>query len=114
MCGGVFDKGWADDEAHKEYANKFGKEVSEDDDGVVCDDCYKKMTEQIEPLEIADSYRKMMKSYELTGAAGSKIYVDGDGIVHVDILSPSETLDWLQKINNGESLPDNITIDRLS
>ena len=42
MCGGVFDKGWSDDEAKKELDATFPGIKVEDCD-VVCDDCYKKI-----------------------------------------------------------------------
>jgi hypothetical protein len=41
-CGGVFDKGWSDEEAAAELAEKFAGHQQEDCD-VVCDDCFKKM-----------------------------------------------------------------------
>lgn len=40
-CGGTFEKGWSDEEAKKELADKFDVPVEEC--AIVCDDCYKKM-----------------------------------------------------------------------
>lgn len=42
MCAGVFDKAWTDEEAKAELGENFG-DISTDDCGIVCDDCYKKM-----------------------------------------------------------------------
>ncbi len=44
-CGGVFEKGWSDEEALLEAENNFVKPVKEwkDDIVVVCDDCYEKI-----------------------------------------------------------------------
>jgi DNA-directed RNA polymerase subunit RPC12/RpoP len=41
-CGGVFEKGWSDDEAVAELNETFGS-VPMEDCGIVCDDCYRKM-----------------------------------------------------------------------
>lgn len=41
MCGGIFEKGWTDEEALEEYKNIFGEEATiANDNYVVCDDCY--------------------------------------------------------------------------
>jgi hypothetical protein len=42
VCEGVFDKGWSDEEASAELAETF-QGFSEDECGMVCDDCYKAM-----------------------------------------------------------------------
>jgi len=41
-CGGVFDKGWSDDEAAAELSENFPGFTPEDS-GIVCDSCYKQM-----------------------------------------------------------------------
>lgn len=42
MCGGIFEKGWSDEEAWAEHdANFLG--MSHDESEIVCDDCYQKM-----------------------------------------------------------------------
>ena len=43
ICGGIFEKGWTDEEAIKEMKDNFGKEMTVDDCGLVCDDCYNEM-----------------------------------------------------------------------
>ena len=43
-CGGVFEKGWTDEEAQEEYEKMFGGNAPECK-ATVCDDCYKEMTE---------------------------------------------------------------------
>jgi len=43
-CGGVFDKGWTDEEAMQEKENNFGDIPMQDCD-VVCDDCFKALYE---------------------------------------------------------------------
>ena len=42
-CGGVFEKGWSDNEAHQEYESIFGAKVDAIPTAMVCDDCYKKL-----------------------------------------------------------------------
>ena len=41
-CGGVFDKGWSDEDAKAEHTKTF-PETPLDDCAIVCDDCYKRM-----------------------------------------------------------------------
>jgi len=38
-CGGIFEKGWSDEEADKE-AKQWGK-LSDKEKSTICDDCYK-------------------------------------------------------------------------
>lgn len=43
-CKKTFDSGWTDEEAAQEFREMFGREpVLGDMDGVVCDDCYRKI-----------------------------------------------------------------------
>jgi len=50
MCMGVFDAGRSDEEAQKEYLENFGKEIVENDEGVlVCDDCFKLVDPKAHP-----------------------------------------------------------------
>lgn len=45
-CGGVFTKGWSDEEAEAEYATTFSTDPHfHEPREVVCDDCYKEFTE---------------------------------------------------------------------
>jgi uncharacterized protein with PIN domain len=44
-CGGIFEKGWSDEEAAGELASTF--KVPADDCSLVCDDCYKLMMVRI-------------------------------------------------------------------
>ena len=41
-CGGVFDKGWTDQEAAAELKANFGSSFTPAGCDVVCDDCYEK------------------------------------------------------------------------
>lgn len=41
MCGGVFEKGWTDEEANAERESIFGKSISLAECDVICDDCFK-------------------------------------------------------------------------
>ena len=41
MCNNVYNKGWTDEDAEKEFKENFGDSTGETD--VVCDDCYKKI-----------------------------------------------------------------------
>lgn len=43
MCGGVFEKGWTDEEAMKESKEIWG-EIPEEDLVVICDDCFNRRT----------------------------------------------------------------------
>lgn len=44
VCGGVFTKGWSDEEAKAEAATLFQQQPETHDMAVVCDDCFKQMT----------------------------------------------------------------------
>lgn len=50
MCGGVFEKGWTDEEAAKELSEVFIG-YTPDDSELVCDDCYRKFMEHA-PQEV--------------------------------------------------------------
>lgn len=44
MCGGIFEKGWTDEEAVEECKENFGEEMTcTGDNEMVCDDCYSKI-----------------------------------------------------------------------
>ncbi len=42
VCGGVFEKGWTEEEALSELSETFPG-IPQDECSVVCDDCYKRM-----------------------------------------------------------------------
>ena len=42
MCGEVYKKGWSDEEAKKEMLELWG-DLPEEEQGIVCDDCFKQM-----------------------------------------------------------------------
>lgn len=45
VCKGTFEKGWSDEEAAQEFKDtKWRTGVSLEETGLVCDDCYDKMT----------------------------------------------------------------------
>jgi DNA-directed RNA polymerase subunit RPC12/RpoP len=47
-CGGIFQHGWTEEEAKEEYKKNFGKEVTTmQDKEIVCDDCYKKLMNEM-------------------------------------------------------------------
>ena len=50
MCRRVFTKGWSDGEAKAEAAAAFGA-IPEDEQELVCDDCYQQMIAQLPPAE---------------------------------------------------------------
>ena len=53
MCGGIFEKGWTDEEAMKECKENFGEKMaSAEDYEVVCNDCYQKICPQEHPHEV--------------------------------------------------------------
>lgn len=39
-CGGTFEYGWSDEEAHEEAVENFGRDGHAPDMALVCDDCY--------------------------------------------------------------------------
>lgn len=41
-CGGVFEKGWSDEEAYAEQENNFG-DMPNEQMAIVCDDCFKEI-----------------------------------------------------------------------
>lgn len=40
-CGGEFEYGWSDEEAHAEAEKSFGKRGDAAGMAIVCDDCYR-------------------------------------------------------------------------
>lgn len=42
-CGGIFPKGWSDEEANAEALETFGIEADDPEAALVCDDCYMAM-----------------------------------------------------------------------
>jgi len=59
ICGGVFVEGWSKEEAKAEYLENFGKEIVENDEGVmVCDDCYKGVDPKTHPIALAKAKSK--------------------------------------------------------
>lgn len=111
-CGGVFQDGWTEEDAKSEYMETFGKAVSKSD-AVVCDDCYKKIMEEI-PLISYEGHKQIFDNYNAIGAAATHTYIDSEGVVRIDVLSISETLNWLERIKNGEELPDGVIIQGLN
>lgn len=45
VCMGTFECGWTDEEAAKEFRDRFGREPTPDETSgcLVCDDCYPKV-----------------------------------------------------------------------
>lgn len=56
-CGGTFLKGWSDDEAEAESEGMFGVKHASQNPGmaVVCDNCFKALTNDSLLAEMADS-----------------------------------------------------------
>ncbi len=49
-CKGVFLKGWTDEEADMEYRQNFEAEyLANVETEIICDDCYKKITNYYSP-----------------------------------------------------------------
>jgi hypothetical protein len=46
-CGGTFEEGWSDEEAHAEAVQNFGTLADGPAMAVVCDDCYRDIMERI-------------------------------------------------------------------
>ena len=42
-CGGIFEKGWSDEEAEKEQKEIWGN-IPESEKVVICDDCFNRRT----------------------------------------------------------------------
>lgn len=63
MCGGVFTKGWSEQEARAE-TQQYWPDTPQEDLAVVCDDCWQKVHPQTHPVEYAESlYDKAWKEY---------------------------------------------------
>jgi hypothetical protein len=56
QCKGIFEKGWSDKEAMEEYNTEFAGALTNDPD-VVCDTCYKNMTEIYPPAQFVEDSR---------------------------------------------------------
>lgn len=48
LCKGVFKKGWSDKESFAEMRRDFGN-LPKEEQAIVCDDCYKKITNYYSP-----------------------------------------------------------------
>lgn len=61
-CGKIFDSEWTDEDAQKEYEKKFGHlpEILKENPAVVCDDCYKKLTET-DLVKLSRLFRELME-----------------------------------------------------
>ena len=46
ICGGIFKKGWSDEDAIAEQKRNFNEAPAEDD-AILCDDCYKQFISKI-------------------------------------------------------------------
>lgn len=46
-CGGVFDKGWTDEEAIEEEKRNFGANADPDGAELLCEECYLKFMAKI-------------------------------------------------------------------
>lgn len=42
-CGGTFNEGWTDEEAHAEALRNFGRDGRDPSMAKVCDDCFKRI-----------------------------------------------------------------------
>ena len=52
-CGGVFEKGWTDEEAQAEMQNNWGA-VPKQEQVLVCDVCHERMNPATHPEEVKD------------------------------------------------------------
>ena len=46
ICMGIFEKGWSDEEAKQEALDIWG-EIPNEERGLVCDECFKKITDRL-------------------------------------------------------------------
>ncbi len=70
MCGNIYEKGWADEEAEKECVETFGTEMAHGDDlATVCDDCYQLVWPKKHP-EILASAKAKFKIYTTKNEKG--------------------------------------------
>lgn len=58
MCGGIFKKGWSDEEARQERDLIFGVGYSDKDCKLICDDCFQK----IKPISYKEARAKIRKN----------------------------------------------------
>lgn len=56
-CGGVYEKGWSDQESRKESLEIWG-EIPESEQVVICDDCFNHRTPQ-ETAEMGQEYQNL-------------------------------------------------------
>lgn len=42
-CGGTFDEGWQEEEAHKEALERYGVDGNDPEMAKVCSECYEKI-----------------------------------------------------------------------
>ncbi len=55
MCGGVFEKGWTDEEANAEMKGFFGQSMQASECAVICDDCFQKIHPDTHPREVEEA-----------------------------------------------------------
>jgi len=53
---------------------------------------------------------KFFESIISCGLAGTNVFINESGKVEVKFLTPEECLEWQDRINNGEQLPESITL----
>ena len=58
----------------------------------------------------SEFYSQITHSMELVGMAGTRVYLNDDGKVVVNVLSPDDCLDLMVLHKRGETLPDSISI----
>ncbi len=54
MCGGVFTKGWSEQEARAE-TQQYWPDTTQEELAVICDDCWQKIHPQTHPVEYVQS-----------------------------------------------------------
>ena len=63
ICGGIFTKGWLEEEAEKECVKTFGTKMAHGDDRIViCDDCY----QHVKPDEYPEELKKAKEKFRET------------------------------------------------
>jgi O-acetyl-ADP-ribose deacetylase (regulator of RNase III) len=103
MCGGVFKKGWTDEEASAEQeANGWGA-LAPEDTAVVCDDCYRQMTalhppENMMNLIFVDLQSDVVSAWEEHFAGCPQVSVQSGSIFDVEcdaLVSPANSFGYM-------------------
>ena len=64
QCGGVFDKGWSDEEEAEESERLWGIKPGDEAGATVCDDCFNQFEVDNGREEILEAFKKACELFE--------------------------------------------------